>query len=57
MATPNGSLSTLSGELDPPRGRGELALVGQMVVVIGNMRGGGDGSVDGPPAVLGASRD
>ena len=34
MATPNGTESTLSGELYPPGGRGELIAVGQMAMAI-----------------------
>ena len=34
MATPKDTRSTLSGELNPPGGRGELIAVGQMAMAI-----------------------
>ena len=36
MSTLNDTRSTLSGELDPPGGRGELTVMGQMAMAVDN---------------------
>ena len=56
MATPKDTRSTLSGELNPPGGRGKLIAVGQMAMAIdhGGGRamptGGAESSIGGWPS-------